>query len=128
MKSTMIFLLMAVCCLGSLRAAAQTDSAQADGILGRWTNKEKTRTIEFVKRDGVYEAFAVPSGTNQPDTKGRAVISGLRYDGKKYTGQAYASKQNRQFACSIVLQGSDKMELTGKVGFISQTRTWTRVK
>ena len=123
----MLFLLIA-CCLGALRSTAQTDSTQADRILGRWTNEEKTRTIEFIKRDEVYEAFPVLPGSNQPDTKGRAVISGLRYDGKKYTGQAYAPKQNRQFACSIVLQGNDKMVLTGKVGFISQTRTWTRVK
>lgn len=128
MKSTMMFLLMAVCCLGTLGAAAQTDSTQADGILGRWTNEEKTRTIEFVKKDGHYEAFPINTGSNQPDTKGRAVISGLRYDGRKYTGQAYAPKHNRQFPCTIVLQDSDKMVLTGKVGFISQTRTWTRVK
>jgi uncharacterized protein (DUF2147 family) len=128
MKSMMMFLVMAVCSLGSLRAAAQADSTQADRILGRWTNEGQTRTIEFIKKDGGYEAFPVVAGSHQPDTKGRAVISGLRYDGKKYTGQAYAPKQNRQFACSVVLQGNDKMVLTGKVGFISQTRTWTRVK
>ena len=126
MKSTMMLLLLAACCMGTMKAAAQTDSTQGDAILGRWTNEEKTRTIEFIKKDGRYEAF--PIIDNQPNTKGRAVITGLRFDGKKYTGQVYAPKQNKQFPCSIVLQGPDKMLLTGKAGFMSQTKTWTRVK
>lgn len=126
MKSTIMLWLLAACCMGTMKAAAQADSTQGDAILGRWTNEERTRTIEFVKKDGRYEAIAIAG--SQPDNRGRAVITGLRFDGKKYTGQVYAPKQNRQFPCSIVLQGQDKMLLTGKAGFMSQTKTWTRVK
>lgn len=95
-----------------------TTSFAPDAILGRWTNADKTREITLVKNGNFY------SGTSA----GKEILQNIVYNNNTYTGKVYLPKRDQTFPCTIRLKGDDTMEITVKVGFISQTKVWTRIK
>ncbi len=109
-----------------LGALAQNPTANAETILGKWTNDDKTRTIEFVKKNNTYEAIVREA--DKAELVGKTLITSLVAENGKYNGKIYMPRQGKSFSCTIVLKDEDTMMLTGKAGLMSRTKTWTRVK
>ncbi len=118
---TMFLVLFA--CLFTSQAKAQTNP---DNILGKWTNEDKTRVLEFAKRGNFYEAVIQEA----PDKNliGQKQITNLRYDDGVYRGNLYLPKRGKTLSCTISVKDNSKMELSAKAGMMSQSQTWTRVK
>lgn len=89
-----------------------------DTILGKWANSDKTKELTLVKNGNTY------TGTSE----GKEILQHLVYNNGSYAGKVYLPKRNQTFTCKITLKGNDTMEITVKVGFISQTKVWTRIK
>lgn len=105
-------------------AYAQT-ATTADGIVGKWTNEDKTRILEFVKNGTTYEAVIVQAPDQQ--MVGKKQITGLQYANGSYTGSVYLPKKNKTLPCTIKLKNATTLELSAKAGFMSKTQTWTRI-
>lgn len=97
-----------------------------DAILGKWTNEDKTRTIEFVKKGTGYDGIV--RDADKKEFIGKAILTNFQFNGTHYTGQVYLPKREKSYPCTVTLLGTDKMTLTAKIGFISQTKTWLRLK
>lgn len=128
LKLSMIIpmLITAICWGNNTTAHAQT-SSKADTILGKWTNEDKTRTIEFTKNGISYEAVI----KDAPDKNliGTKQITGLQFDGKGYkNGKVYLPKKGKTFPCTVSLKNDGTLELSAKAGFMSKSQIWTRVK
>lgn len=104
-------------------AHAQTN---ADAILGKWTNEDKTRVIEFVKIDSVYEAIIKEASDKTLVEKKQ--ITGLQYAKNGYNGKVFLPKKGKSFPCTVKLNSNGSLELSAKAGFISKSQIWTRVK
>ncbi|MGS2740973.1 DUF2147 domain-containing protein [Sinomicrobium sp. M5D2P17] len=104
--------------IGILAAKAQT----ADAILGQWENPGKEKQIEFRKTDdGHYEAVALKEG--QP-----TIIKNLSYRDNAYTGgKVYIPEKDTWLDCTVKLEGKNTLLLTGKRGWFSKTKKWTRL-
>ncbi len=124
---TIFMLAVAIFWGNNITALAQTSTPTADTILGKWTNEDKTRTIEFIKNGTSYEAVI----KDAPDRNiiGTKQISGLQFDGKGYkNGKVYLPKKGKTFPCTVSLKADGTMELSAKAGFMSKSQIWTRVK
>lgn len=104
-------------------AQAQT---KADDILGKWTNEDKTRVLEFVKNGSIYDAIIKEA----PDASlvGQKQLTGLSFSSSAYKGKLYLPKKGKSFPCTVAIKSNGTMELTAKAGFMSKSQTWTRVK
>lgn len=109
----------------SLMVSAQT---AGDRILGQWTNESKTRIIEFVKNGSVYEAIIRKA--EDKSLIGKKQITGLKSagNGKYKDGVIHVYQRNTTASCTVKLPGETKLEITGKVGLMSKSQTWTKVK
>ena len=128
-KLTMILSMLAaaVCWGNNTTAHAQTSGVTGDTILGKWTNEDQTRTIEFTKKGASYEAVI----KDAPDRNmiGTKQITGLQFDGKVYkNGKVYLPKKGKTFPCTVSLKSDGTMELSAKAGFMSKSQVWTRVQ
>jgi len=99
---------------------------KADGILGKWTNKDKTRVIEFVKSGDGYDA--VIREAPNANIVGRKQLTGVAYSNGTYTGNVLLPKKGKSYPCTLKMKTDSTMELTAKVAFMSQSQVWTRVK
>jgi uncharacterized protein (DUF2147 family) len=122
MMQKMIFLFVAV--FLSMNAFTQSSN---DKILGKWVNKEKTKTIEFVKTGNEYEAII----RSAEDKKliGKKQITGLQKDGANSfkNGTIHLYKRNTTAQCSAKLVSSSELSITGKVGLMSKTESWIKL-
>lgn len=102
-------------------ADAQTN---ADSILGKWTNADKTRVLEFVKNGNGYDAIIKEA----PDKSlvGVRQITGLKYSNGYYKGSVYLPKRGKTLPCTLTIKSDGTLQLTAKSGFMSQSQTWTR--
>lgn len=125
MKKTMKFLSLAVILIASIftTAFAQTD---ADAILGRWTNDDNTRVIEFVKTGNSYNAIIKEA----PDKSvvGKNQLTGLLFSNGSYNGTVHLPKKGKSYPCTVKIKNDGSMELTAKAGFMSKTQSWVKVK
>ena len=109
--------------LVTLTATAQTN---ADDILGKWTNKDKTRVLEFVKSGNSYEAIIQEAPDKQ--LLGKKQLINLQYKSGTYQGSLYLPKHGKTLPCTIILNSNGTITLSAKSGFISQSQTWTKIK
>ncbi|NCT73737.1 MAG: DUF2147 domain-containing protein [Chitinophagaceae bacterium] len=102
--------------------SAQTSG---DAILGKWTNEDKTRVIEFVKAGSGYEAIIKEA----PDKSliGVKQLTGLEYDGAGYKGQVHLPKKGKSYNCSLKVKADGLLELTAKAGIMSKSQLWKKV-
>lgn len=119
-----IILIFAVL-FSTIGAFAQTGN---DKILGKWTNEDKTRVIEFVKSGSVYEA--VIRKADDKSLIGKKQITGLK-PGKKTTtftgGTVHLFKKETTATCTATLSGSNKLILRATASGMSKSQTWTRI-
>jgi uncharacterized protein (DUF2147 family) len=117
-------------------------------IKGYWLSAQKATIVEFYPSGNKFNGKAVWSrqkdkngkplkDVNNPDKSKRSrslegidLITGLTYNPKTDTyegGKIYQPNTGKTFNCKVKLDNSkNTMQITGGVGFISKTLTWTR--
>lgn len=117
-------LMMLVFIAGLFTAAdAQTN---ADAVLGKWTNEDKSRVIEFIKNGDNYNAVIKEAPDNS--MVGKNQLTDLVYKNGSYSGKVYLPKKGKSYPCTVSLKSNGSLELTAKAGFMSKSQIWTRVQ
>lgn len=118
-------------------------------VLGLWLNEERDAKIEIYQSGDQFlgkliggDKLIHPNGSlrkddKNPDSRLRSrplvnliIVSGLRYDGKEWTGgQIYDPKSGNTYRCSMKLDGQS-LHLRGYKGIsvLGRTTVWTRVQ
>lgn len=101
-------------------------SVQADTLLGKWTNDDRTRIIEFVKKGNVYEAVIKEA----PDQElvGQKQITNLIFNNGVYKGEVYLPKRGKRLPCTLRITSTGNLELSAKAGFMNRSQLWSRVR
>lgn len=117
-------ILIITCLTLNLSLFAQSDN---NPILGKWTNEDKTRVIEFVENGTTYDAIIREA--EDKSLLGKKQISGLKStDGVNFlNGTLYIIKRGKSSKCSAKLLGSDQLQLKASYAGISKTQTWTKL-
>lgn len=125
MTKTIKFFSIAIFLLTAIIADAKAQS-NSDDILGKWTNEDKTRVLEFVKTGSDYEAVIKEA----PDKTlvGKKQITGLKHNNGSYKGSLYLPKRGKILPCTLTIKSDSSLQLSAKAGFMSQSQTWTKVK
>ncbi|RKD90250.1 DUF2147 domain-containing protein [Mangrovibacterium diazotrophicum] len=136
------FILFVICIAESFGLTAQ---AGPEDLLGKWTNEEKTSTIEFQKTEDAYSArivwMAEPSDSqgnpkldrhNPDQTKrdqpvlGMTIITGLHFDGETWTeGKIYAPGRGIYANCCVYIS-EGKLHLEISKGPFTSTKIWSK--
>lgn len=133
-----------------LFASVSLYAQSADAIVGKWLNKDKDAHIQIYKNGNQYFGKLVwlknPNDDNgrpktdnkNPDGKlksrpiwGLEILKNFNYnDGTWEDGTIYDPKSGKTYSCKMTLEGSDKLNVRGYIGFsfIGRTDIWTRVK
>lgn len=98
-----------------------------DKIVGKWTNEERTRIIEFVKNGNTYDG--VVRKAEDERLVGKKQITGLRANGNSSftNGVVHLFKKGKTATCSVTLSGETKLYLKANYGMMSKTQVWTRL-
>lgn len=120
-KSILTLLIFAIGLLTT--AYAQTNG---DTILGKWTNEDRTRVLEFVKAGTGYDAI-IRDAPDQ-DLIGKKQLTRMAYGNGIYTGNVLLPKKGKSYPCTLKMKADSTMELTAKAGFMSKSQVWTRVR
>lgn len=99
-----------------------------DKILGKWTNKDKTRVIEFIKNGSVYDAIIRKSEKNT-SIIGKKQITSLKSEGKDSFdgGTVHIFQRNKEADCSAKLLSENQLEIKASLGFMSKSEVWTKL-
>ncbi|MDN4165322.1 DUF2147 domain-containing protein [Cytophagales bacterium LB-30] len=135
-------------CLLSMPLWAQKE---ADQILGKWYNTEKSAQVEIYAcgdrycgkivwlKEPTYEDGTAKIDKNNPEEKLRSralmglnLLTGFEYDEDNVweDGEIYDPKEGKTYSCMLTLKPNGELEVRGYVGFslIGKTVIWTRVK
>jgi len=118
-----------------------------DKITGVWLNDEHSVKMEILKEGSAYNGKIIwleretdkngkpLTDKMNPDKQkqnrpilGLTILSGLKYSDGEWTGSVYAPKAGQSISCTVTLNGADKLQIKVSRGFLSKTKTWTRVK
>ncbi|WP_449386972.1 DUF2147 domain-containing protein [Chryseobacterium lineare] len=121
-KARVIFPLVFI--LLGMNMKAQTSE---DKLLGKWTNEEKTRVVEFVKNGNYYDGIIRKA--EDASLIGKKQISGLKPSGKgSYTnGTVYIIKKGKTASCSAQIVKDGLLSIKASYGMMSKTQAWTRL-
>ncbi|MBE99574.1 MULTISPECIES: DUF2147 domain-containing protein [Flavobacterium] len=131
-------------------AVAGIFSAAAQGVIGKWKTiddetGEAKSIVEIYEQNGKIYGKVVeilnPAKKNAKCTKcegsdkdkpilGLVIIRGLEKDGDEYTdGDILDPNKGKLYSCTIKLEGKDKLNVRGYLGFslLGRSQTWTRV-
>jgi uncharacterized protein (DUF2147 family) len=125
-------------------------SQHKDQIIGKWLNATGEAHIQIYPNGGKYFGkIAWMKTPNDPDGKprldknnpenglmknpilGLVILKDFVYNDHLWQGGSiYDPKTGKTYSCKISLQGSDKMNVRGFVGFsmLGRTESWTRIK
>lgn len=122
LKTTKTLFAIALVVFG-MSMKAQTSE---DKILGKWTNEDKTRVIEFVKNGTSYDAIIRKAENG--GVIGKKQISGLKPSGENNyeNGTVYIIK-SRTASCSAQITKDDLLNIKASYGMMSKTQVWTRL-
>jgi len=117
-------ILMVTGLLFSLNIFAQTTH---DKILGKWTNEDKTRIIEFVKSGDVYDAIIRKAEDN--GIVGKKQITALKATGTTSfaDGTLHIIKKGKTAKCTASLSGDTTLYIKASYGMMSKSLTWTKL-
>lgn len=101
--------------------------ASNDQILGKWTNEDKSRVIEFVKNGSYYDAVIIRSVN--VSYIGKKQITNLKSDkDNAYKGGTlHVYQKGKTASCSAKLVNGTKLELKASNGFMYKSQVWTKV-
>ncbi|WP_149243591.1 DUF2147 domain-containing protein [Dyadobacter sp. 32] len=98
-------------------------------IIGKWLNPDGDRKIEIYENKGSFFGKIIwlknPSGKAQI---GDIVLKDITYKNDHWSGKAYMPARDRDVDISISMKRADELEITGKVGVMSQKKLWKRSK
>lgn len=98
-------------------------------ITGKWLSRDGDRKIEIYQNNGSYCGKIVwLKNTAARVNVGDVVLTDITYEKDRWTGKAYMPARDRHVSASITMPSKDELEITGKVGVISQKRLWKRCK
>jgi len=125
MTKTMKPLLMTLIFIGGLLAVARAQT-NVDTILGKWTNEDKSRVIEFIKNGSSYNAVIKKA----PDESmvGKDQLTDLVYKNGSYSGKVNLPRKGKSYPCTVTIKSDGTLQLTVRAGFISKSQTWTKVQ
>lgn len=128
---------------GSLLAARHAQAQPAPSVYGRWLTDDRSGVVEVAPCGAalcgtlvrVLNPAAPARDINNPDPRlrdhplvGTRILTGLKpADGHWRGGRAYDPKVGRSYRASVALGGPARLDVTGCVLFLCQTRHWTRV-
>jgi uncharacterized protein (DUF2147 family) len=95
-------------------------------LVGTWQNEAGNRTVEFYQSGPYLEGKIL--GDNNANLVGKVVFTELKFNGKTYEGRGYLPKRNQYILCSLKLMSANTLSITGKVGVMSDTKIWKRLK
>lgn len=123
-RFVMVFLLIAgFLLLNSTASLAQT----ADAIIGKWQNPDGNRQMEIYKSGNAYFGKISWVKTNDGKAKvGDVVLENMTYSSGKWQGTIKA--MSNEIECTVTMSGNNIINIKGKKGFMSKTKTWTRIK
>ncbi|AXG74319.1 DUF2147 domain-containing protein [Flavobacterium arcticum] len=130
--------------------AAGMFSATAQGVVGKWKTiddetGEAKSIVEIYEQNGKIYGKVIeilnPAKKSAKCTKckgadkdkpieGLVIIKGLEKDGDEYTdGDILDPNKGKLYSCTIKLDGKDKLDVRGYLGFsfIGRSQTWTRM-
>jgi len=125
MRGKYFCLLLMATLLFSMRMKAKAPE-NAESILGKWTNEEKTRVLEFSKKGNSYEAVIVQA--NDEQMVGKKQVTDLQFKNGMYHGTLFLPKRQQSYPCTIKLISTDVMEITASAGMMRKSQKWLRVK
>jgi uncharacterized protein (DUF2147 family) len=133
-----------------LFASVAVFSQSADAVVGKWLNKDSDAHIQIYKKGDNYfgkliwlkkpndEAGKAKLDQKNPEAKlktrpiwGLEILKGLSFeDGEWEGGSIYDPKSGKTYSCKMSLNGNEKLDIRGFIGFsfIGRTDTWSRVK
>jgi len=98
-----------------------------DGIIGVFTNPDGDRKMEIYKNNGQY--FGKTMGAANAEVKaGTIVLKDFIYANRKWEGKIYVPEKNKEFNATLELTNPQTLKIKVKVGIISKTKIWTRVR
>ncbi len=98
-------------------------------ITGKWLSPDGDRKIEIHENNGSYSGKIIWLKNTAARVKvGDIVLTDITYKNDRWTGKAYMPARDRHVNVSIRMPGKDELEITGKVGVISQKKLWERCK
>ena len=95
-------------------------------LIGTWQNEAGNRTVEFYQSGPYLEGKILE--VNNANLVGQVVFTELKFNGKTYEGRGYLPKRNQYILCSLKLMSANTLSITGKVGVMSDTKIWKRLK
>ena len=127
-------------------SVAAPAAAETSAITGKWKTDEATSIILIAPcspgaavQCGWINRFLVPEQAGgarddkNPDKAlrsrkllGVAILTGLKSDGRQWTGRGYSPKEGRNFNARVRVENG-KLNLRGCVSIICRTVVWTRV-
>ena len=142
MKKYLLTLLLAI--------TAGVFSSAAQGVVGKWKTVddetgEAKSIVEIYEEGGKIYGKVIeilnPAKKNAKCDKckgsdkgkpilGLVIIKGLEKDGDEYTdGDILDPNKGKLYSCTIKLEGKDKLNVRGYLGFsfIGRSQTWTRM-
>lgn len=123
-RAMMVSLLTA----GFLLLNTTTGLAQtADAIIGKWQNPDGNRQMEIYKSGTAYFGKITWLKTNDGKAKvGDIVLENMTYSSGKWQGTIKV--MSNEIECTVTMSGNNIINIKGKKGFMSKTKTWTRIK
>lgn len=100
----------------------------AENLDGFWQHEKQPLWIEVSTAGG---GAKVVRNDNKPDAVGFEMLRNLERQGGEgdgWTGEVYAAQLGEFKSAKISLLGADLMQFKVKVGFMSRTVEWQRVK
>jgi uncharacterized protein (DUF2147 family) len=122
-----------------------TVESEADQILGKWTNAEKTAHFEITESNGKYYGkITWGTGRDTKDSKnpdpslrsralvGLTILKDFEFEGDGIwsAGTIYDPNDGKTYSCKLTLKTKDKLEVRGYIGIslFGRTDIWTRIK
>jgi len=100
---------------------------KSDAIIGVFTNTDGDRKMEIYKDNGEYFGKLVAS-SNAEAKIGTVVLKNFIYTYGKWEGKIYLPGKNSNFNATLELTNPQTLKIKVKVGIISKTKIWTRVR
>lgn len=107
----------------SLVASATAQSP----LTGTWQNEDGTARLEVAAPKAPFQGTLAwtsdPKGAGKP---GLHIWRDLKPTANGWQGEVYSPKRDATYPATFRLLDDGRLEMTVKVGFLSQTQTWTR--
>lgn len=122
----------------------------ADAVVGKWLNKDGDAHIQIYKKGNTYAGKLLwlknpnddegkpKTDKNNPESNlrsrailGLEILNGFIYNDDVWDdGKIYDPKSGKIYSCKLSLDGANKLNVRGYVGFsmLGRTDVWTRIK